>query len=302
MERISSLPLLPPRPATGHKGTFGTVLIVGGSAGDVRMIGAPALAACGAARAGAGLVQILAPAPIIDAVIGAALFAIGVAVPVASGDLMDPQAAVLSFDRIAATASSIVIGPGLGAGPAVSALALRAITQDAVPVVIDADAINELATHPEIWKDLRAPAVLTPHPGEFVRLERAVKSNSNGSIPATDDEREERCAALAQRLGAVVVLKGAGTIVSDGTRVWRCDAGHPCLATGGTGDVLAGVIGGLIAATGSPCDCFILAAIAVMAHARAGETWARTRGASAGMLATELAELIPAELECLRQA
>ncbi len=286
----------------GHKGTFGTVLIVGGSAGDARMIGAPVLAACGAARAGAGLIRILAPAPIIDAVIGAALFATGVAVPVAPGGLMDPQAAVLCFDRYAATASSIVIGPGFGAGPAVSALVLRAITQDAVPVVLDADAIGELATHPEIWKDLRAPAVLTPHPGEFVRLERAVGSSSSGSTPATDAEREERCATLAQRLGAVVVLKGAGTIVSDGHRMWRCEAGHPCLATGGTGDVLAGVIGGLIASADRPCDCFTLAAIAVMAHARAGETWARTRAASAGMLATELSELIPPELENLRQA
>jgi hypothetical protein len=117
--------------------------------------------------------------------------------------------------------------------------------------------------------------------------------------PTDPTQRPHAAAALARRLGCVVVLKGAGTVVSDGLRAWTCTHGHPCMATAGTGDVLAGVIGGL-AASSKGLPLYEIARIAVDVHARAGEAWALANNASAGMLAAELAAHIPALLEPLR--
>jgi NAD(P)H-hydrate epimerase len=300
MEHVTTLDALAPRPADGHKGTFGTVLIIAGNATEDRMIGAPVLAAHGAMRAGAGLVRILAPQPIINAVLTSALFATGAPLPTNQIGTLDAQHALATFDRHCRDASAVVIGPGLGTCPAAHALVLRAIAQESTPVVLDADALNILAQHPQIWKDLRAPAILTPHPGEFLRIERAL--NLAQSPLDTDDQRMQRCASIAARLGALVVLKGARTVVSDGHRIWRSTHTHACLATGGTGDVLAGVIGGLVAAAaraGGP-GLFTLAAIAVEAHARAAEAWAQLHGATAGLYALELPPLIATELEAFR--
>lgn len=293
------LPKLPPRPAHGHKGTFGTIAIIGGCCtGSRHMIGAPALAALGALRAGAGLARLVMPAPILSAGVTLAPSATGVALSVHPlTQELDTPAAVAEVDRQASTAACLAIGPGLGLGEAPRAMVLRAVQQEDTPVVVDADGLNALAEIPELWRDFRARAVLTPHPGEFRRLGAAFKISHD---PTREDTRLSGAAALAQRLGAVVVLKGSGTVVSDGQRTWRCGRGHACLATAGTGDVLTGVIAGLIAQHADVLSPYDAARLAVEAHARAGEAWARSHQASAGLLAEELAGLLPASLEALR--
>lgn len=315
------LPSFPPRDPDGHKGTFGTVAVFGGCASpSTRMIGAPALTALAALRSGAGLAKIAAPAPILDAVISLAPGATGIAVPI---DDADPERAILAheaaavIDALVTKCSCLAIGPGLGAGEGPRAAALRAVQQEETPVVVDADAINALAEIPQLTRDLRGTVVLTPHPGEFKRLVRGMGlSNSLG----IDDSREHAAQQLAQRLGCIVVLKGAGTVVTDGHRVWTNTSGNAALATGGTGDVLAGVIASFIAQfvapampsmpaalaakmpkpPGKPLDVYDAARLAVHVHGLAAQRWSESRGSDAGMLATELTAELPAALQQLR--
>ncbi|MDX2130960.1 MAG: NAD(P)H-hydrate dehydratase [Planctomycetota bacterium] len=293
--------LLPARDPDGHKGTFGTVLVVGGCCADRRwMAGAPTLAALGALRAGAGLVRVLAPDRVLPHVIGACPAAVGYAMPTdLDGDVSASDAAE-AFDRAADGADAIVIGPGLGPGPGTAAVALRGVQRDDIPIVVDADALNALAQTPDLFRDLRARAIFTPHPGEFARLASALRITHSATNPRT---RVAACQALAQRLGCVCVLKGAGTVVGDAIRAWTCGHRTPVLGTGGTGDVLAGLLGGLLAQfAGSPHALSLvdLASAGVEAHARAGERWTARHGADAGMLPTELADELPGALAELR--
>ena len=305
-----SLPTLPPRDPKGHKGTFGAVAVVGGCATEsARMLGAPALAARGAIRAGAGLARIAAPRPLLDHLLLAAPFATGVAIPVdEAGEVLAHEASAI-IDALMRESQCLVIGPGLGVGEGPRAASLRAVQQDEVPVIVDADAINNLTQVPELSRDFRAPVVLTPHPGEFRRLAAALRITIE---PRDFASREAAAEALAQRLGCIIVLKGAGTVVSDGQRTWTCGHGHPCLATGGTGDVLAGIIAGLVAQyvgirvhpklpanPSRPLDLFDAARIGVQAHALAGEAWARMHSAEAGLLPNELADSLPSILSAM---
>lgn len=349
------LPPIPHRPTTGHKGTFGTALVIGGCVGGglrPRMIGAPVLSSLAAARAGAGLVRLGMPAPLLDAALSMLPSATGLALPVdGDGDLV-PHEFAATLDAELDRADVVAIGPGLGRSHGAAMATLRAVGQDRVPVVADADALNNLADTVEFARELRAPMVITPHPGEFARLASAAGMRFDPRDPSL---REPAARELAQRLGCVVVLKGAGSIVSDGHRAWTCTAGHPCLATAGTGDVLTGLIAGLIAQfaprpeqareqrmramalarlpehlralapatasgeTGAPSgerageraggaatapslDLFDAARVGVQLHAEAGERWASSRGASAGLLATELADLLPSVIETHRGA
>lgn len=295
------------------------------------MIGAPALAGRGALRAGAGLVRLLMPAPILTAGVSSLPSATGAALPTDAQDEIIGHEAAVEFDRQASSARCVVIGPGLGSSEAGSegatALVLRASQQEEVPIVLDADGLNLLSRVPEVWRDLRARAILTPHPGEFRRLATATGITGD---PASAADRGAAAERLAQRLGVVVVLKGAGTVVSDGHRTWICTRGHPCMATGGTGDVLSGIIGALVAqfapsgtqtaisaaipekyraamaaslaktSTSQPSiDLFDCARLGVEIHARAGELWAETSGES-GLLADELADLVPKVMESMR--
>lgn len=328
MTNPSDLPPLPKRDPAGHKGTFGTVSVIGGCAGGaardgkprplaMRMIGAPALAATTALRAGAGLSRLVMPEPILSAGMVLAPCSTGIAIPVGDDGLIVPHEAAAIIDEVARTSTCLAIGPGLGRGEGARAAALRAIQQEDAPVVVDADAINALAEMPQVSRDLHAAAILTPHPGEFRTLARGMGLKNDLGLA---ESREKAAEQMAQRLSCIIVLKGAGTVVSDGTRTWTNTSGHACLAVGGTGDVLTGVIAGLVAQfvaspgpplppalrakvparTDRPLDRFDAARLAVFAHGVAAERWARSRSASAGMLATELAGEIPRALEELR--
>lgn len=320
---LAGLAMLPARSAQAHKGTAGRVTVVGGCcAGASRMVGAPAFSALGALRSGCGLVTLLTPEPITVAVLTLVPSATAVALRVdADGELLASEA-VAAFDAAIDTSNSVVIGPGMGLNGATQALALRAVKQEECPVVIDADALNALAQVPNLNLDFHARAILTPHPGEFQRLAKSLRVPGD---PIDQTKRPRAAEHLARRLGCIVVLKGFRTVVSDGLRTWVCERGHPCLATGGSGDVLAGVVAGLVAqhpparhnpymaqaaARLSPVlgggtvaavpDLFELACLGVQAHAIAGEEWARTRGASAGLVVQELADLLPQSVEGLR--
>lgn len=289
---------LPARDPRGHKGTFGTVAVIGGTCSEGRlMIGAPALAALAALRSGAGLARLVMPAPILAAGVSLCPSATGIALPV-DGDRLSPLHAAAVLDSALASATVAVIGPGLGSGPVEQQLAFRALAQGDVPVIADADALNAIAVQREYWRDLRAPAVLTPHPGEFRALAAPLSIKESPTDPAARPGAAER---LAQRLGCVVVLKGAGTVVSDGQRTWSGGQEVPALATGGTGDVLSGIIAGLIAqCPTTKRDLFSLACIAVEGHATAAKAWVAAYGASAGLVARDLCDHLPAALERFR--
>lgn len=306
-DRIESLPPLPQRPDDGHKGTFGTVGIVGGCAGMHRddefvptMLGAPALAAMGAIRAGCGLVKIAAPSPIIEQVLGLAPFATGFGLEVDHARSINASHAAPVVDELTGTCAAVVAGMGMGGSLCVAQIIARLVNQEDAPVVIDADGLNALATLPEFDREIRANAVLTPHPGEARRLMDALSIDGD---PAGDEpQRTDACARIAQRLGCVVVLKGRGTVVSDGHRVWVCERGSPALAAGGTGDVLAGVIGSIIAQTRGTdsIDLLHAAALGVQAHAIAGERWADSHEGDGGLMANELADLLPGVIGSMR--
>lgn len=277
--------------------------VVGGCcAGQVRYVGAPALAALGSLRSGCGLCRVLAPEPVIQSVLRIATSATGDALPVGSGGGIRPATAVRAVVSRAAVSHAVVVGPGFGSGAGVDAVVRRVWRGLGVPLVLDADGLNALASMGRA-KKAGGPTVITPHPGEAKRLMAALGLTGD---PTHERSRPWIAAALAQALGCVVVLKGAGTIVCDGERVYRNASGGPWLATGGTGDVLAGVIGGLLAqhvASGGSTETrevFRLAGIGVLVHGRAGDRWAKVHQATGGMLAAELAEGVAREVERLR--
>jgi NAD(P)H-hydrate epimerase len=241
------------------------------------------------------------PRPILAAGIVICPSATGVALPVdRRGEIIAHEASRL-IDAAVGESQCLVIGPGMGPGKGVQVASLRAVQQEDIPVVVDADALNALSEVPELWRDFKAAAVLTPHPGEYRRLAGSLGIKAD---PGRQPSRDDAAALLAQRLGCVVVLKGSGTVVSDGQRTWVNDTGGSELATAGTGDVLSGIIAALIAQfagiarpsmprpPGKPLDLFDAARLAVHAHGRAGELWTHKHGATAGLVALELAELV----------
>jgi len=302
------VPSLPPRAQGGHKGTFGSVLVVGGCAhAPRRMLGGAMLAARGALRAGAGRVIVAVPGPLAGDALTILPEATVVALPTdATGELI-ASASAEAIDATLAEATVVVVGPALGRSAAAGQVVMRLIAMDAAPVVVDADAIRLFAEHVDAARDLRGTVVFTPHPGEARALADAL------SLDVDCTERATRPAAaitLAQRLGAVVALKGAGTVTSDGLRTWRCDRGNAALATGGSGDVLSGIVaamlaqfGGAAAASADPRaerpGAGALTALAVEIHARAGDLWRDAHG-DAGALAHEIADLAPDAMRAMR--
>ncbi|MEN7342837.1 MAG: NAD(P)H-hydrate dehydratase [Pseudomonadota bacterium] len=257
---------LPPRTLNSHKGQFGHVLCVGGAEG---MPGAVRLSAEAALRGGAGLVTV-ATAPSHAASIVAArpeLMTQGVD----AGD---------ALDALLERATIVVCGPGLDTGDWGRSLLSRCVASGK-PMVLDADALNIASEDAGFWQMLKAPCIITPHPGEAARL--------IDSTPA--DVQSDRLAALSalqSMTGAVTVLKGAGTLVGvDGDVPSLCPFGNPGMSAPGMGDVLAGLIGALFA---QGLDAASAARIGVLVHALAGDSAARRgeRGLLAGELLPEL--------------
>lgn len=285
----TDLPVLPPRPADAHKASVGRVLVVGGS---LSMSGAPALAALGALRGGAGLVRVAVPAS-IHAIVASFQRETMVEplAEVAPGVLGDDAAGAI--EALAAASDVVVLGMGLGRAEATTRLVHDLVDRLELPLVLDADGLAALGDGPERVAARRAPTVLTPHEGEAARLLGTTSA-------AVRSDREGAATSLAARSSAVVVLKGPHTLVTDGARRWQATAGHPVLATAGTGDVLAGVLGAFLAGAlgrgGGPLDA---ARAAVHAHARAGEMLA-AQGCDRGWLACEVARNVTAATREMR--
>ena len=280
---------LPERPADAHKGTFGTVVVVAGSLG---FTGAAYLCSTAAARAGAGLVRLLV-AQGIYAILATKCTEV-MATPVQEvGPGAIGHSAQTVITRHLEASNVGLVGPGLGRDRSTWRMVVDLATSAVVPLVLDADALNALAENrkalPRVAK--RAARVMTPHPGEMGRL----VGRPTSEVQA---ERGHWAAAAAQEWGAVIVLKGSHTLVAapDG-RLSEDPHEVPALSTGGTGDVLAGVIAGLIA---QGLDPFEAAVTGVYVHAEAGHRIARRLGDS-GLLASDLLLEVPLVMQLLRK-
>jgi ADP-dependent NAD(P)H-hydrate dehydratase / NAD(P)H-hydrate epimerase len=278
---------MPARPAGAHKGTFGTVTVVAGSLG---LTGAAYLSATAAARAGAGMVRLLV-ADTIYPILAAKCTEV-MATPVAE---VAPGAighsALETVMRQVEASKAIAIGPGLGRDKSTWRLVYDVIARAKQPMVLDADALNALADNERALKRLGEGRVLTPHPGEMARL-------TGKPIADLEQDREGAARAAAAAWRAVVVLKGAHTVVAapDG-RVSVDPHEVPALATGGTGDVLSGTVAGLLA---QGLDPFAAAVTAVYVHAEAGRRVAVRQGDS-GLLASDLLGELPLVMDALRK-
>ena len=278
---------LPPRPGRAHKGDFGRLLVL---AGSLDYPGAALLTALGAMRAGAGVVRVAAAESVAARLAGS--------IPELTWMTLDEEAPGLiapgGWRRLSAEASrfdAVVVGPGLGAQPATQRRARQLIASLTQPGVVDADGLNALAGGSRWWQSTRSTLVLTPHPGEFARLT---------GEPAPEDDDAARAAAAAEAAvlwDQVVVLKGAHTVVAEpGGQTLASGIATPALATAGSGDVLAGVIGALLAAGAEP---FAAAACGVAVHGAAGLIAAERIG-TAGTMARDIAALLPEAIEQLR--
>jgi len=288
-----NIPKLPPRPHDAHKGNFGRILIVGGSTG---MIGAPALAANGALRAGAGLVTIATPATIQPTVASLAWCATSIALPYeretgcispqAIPDLLNAIIAEKRFDVVA-------LGPGLGRAVAVNELTKELVRAE-VPMVIDADGLNILS---EInWYGmLLGRCVITPHPGELARLMGRSTNQIQSDRHQAAHDAVELMTGGKPDCRAVCVLKGAGTIVTDGKQVYVNETGNPGMASGGSGDVLTGMIAALV---GQGLSCFDAAVLGVYLHGLAGDLAAEQLGQTS-LIAEDLLRYLPAAFKQL---
>jgi NAD(P)H-hydrate epimerase len=282
--------LLPERDKRGHKGAFGKLLVI---AGSLDYAGAALLVCRAAGRAGAGLVTLAVPESLQPLFAAKVIEATTMGLPEDDVEEIDPESAlarILDHDH-----DAIVVGPGLQPGLATAELVRLLLTTGddpgAAPILLDAEALRSLATLESWWDGDRRPSVLTPHAGEFARLRAGSgrEPDDDGDLASDDAARARaaRDAAVAWR--QVVVLKGAKTVIAapDG-RIAVAPFENPALASGGTGDVLAGTIGSLLAQHLAPYDA---ARLGVYLHGLAGDT-IRDRIGDSGLLASDLPDPI----------
>lgn len=279
LDEASVRALVPARDPAAHKGDAGRLLVVAGSAGKA---GAAHLALTGALRGGAGLVTLAARPEVLGPALAGRPEAMSVALP-GEGPLgMEDLGALLAATH---DVDALVIGPGIPRGSETGELLVELLLARKVPAVLDADALNALADAPALLAGLAtlpAPLVLTPHPGEMARL-------CGLSVEEVQADRLALAAAKARAWRAVVVLKGARTVVADPSGVPAVvPTGNPGLATGGTGDVLAGLCGALLA---GGCPSVDAARVAAYLHGAAGDL-AAARVGQRGLLAGDLGEAI----------
>ncbi len=274
----SPLPMLPPRKADGHKGDYGRALLVGGSRG---MSGAIAMAGLATLRSGAGLVTLAVPQSVQDVVASICPCYMTYGLPDEDGQFA--ATAADEIVKLAADSSVLALGPGLARSNELTTFAQKLYREVPLPMVVDADALFALAEDPSVLQHPGGIRVLTPHPGEFKRLV--------GKLPDTT-ERASAAAGLARHDPSgktVVVLKGHHTAVADGARFSINHTGNPGMATGGSGDVLTGIITALLAQGLAPFDA---ARLGVYVHGLAGDLAVAELG-QVSMIATDLIHFLP---------
>ena len=263
MKQIKKIPKLQARAADSHKGDYGRVLVIGGSVG---MAGAVGLAGKAALRSGAGLVTVAVPREIQDVVSSYELC------------YMTMQLELGAIVKSARDFDAIAFGPGIGVSIEARRVLEWLIRQDGLRIVVDADGLNNLVKITGWEKTLKAKLVLTPNPGEMKRLWQSVIREP---MPV---DRIEQAVNLAIHAGTVVVLKGNKTVVSDGYNYYVNNTGNPGMATGGSGDVLAGVVAALIGQGLSDFDASVLG---VYGHGKAGDRVAERCG-EVSMIASDI--------------
>jgi len=273
MKHITDLPTFPARSPEGHKGTFGRAMIVAGSRG---MSGAAILSGLAALRGGAGLVYLAIPESILDIV--AAFEPSYLTLPQSSdteGRLSSDAEDALRESAEDMTAAAI--GPGLGQSEDLASLVESLYENLSLPLVVDADGLNNLVDSKMLLEAPEHPRILTPHPGEFSRL-------CGLSIDEVQSNREEIAYYFADKSGAIVILKGPKTVVTDGERMFVNQTGNSGLATGGTGDVLTGFMTALLSQGMEPFDAACLGA---HLHGLAGD-FAASEKTEPGLIASDL--------------
>jgi len=267
------LAYLPDRKDDAHKGDFGRILLLCGSRGYT---GAAALAAMGALRCGAGLVYLGVPENIY------AIEAVKLTEPIVfplpeQGGMLSAKALPEILKRLPQM-DAVLIGCGLGKSEGTLAVTRTVLENAQCPVVVDADGINVLSQHMDILRERHYPTVLTPHAGEYARL--------GGDASGGRLESAER---FAREFGCILLLKGHHTVISDGGNSYVNQTGNPGMAVGGSGDVLAGMIAGLL---GQGLDPLAAAACGAWLHGAAGDLCAAALG-QYGMLPTDMLEVLP---------
>lgn len=278
-DRITFKTLLKRKKET-HKGDYGHILIVAGSRG---MSGAAVLCGYGALRAGAGLVTIATPGSIQSTVASGIVEAMTLPLPetprgTLHEDAIHQLVTFISKSKI----NSIVVGPGIGMDIESRMVVIGIINQVTCHGVLDADGLNQLAGNLAILKNSKGTWIMTPHPGELARLE----GKKTGDI---QKKRKQSAVNAAKKSGGICVLKGNHTVVTDGKKTIINSTGNPGMATGGSGDVLAGILGGFSA---QGLDSFEAARWGVYVHGLAGDIAVKEK-TEASLIARDIVEHIP---------
>ncbi len=279
VKKITAVPHLPPRAFDAHKGTFGKVCIVAGSVG---MSGAAALAGRAALRAGAGLVRVAVPKTILPIV--AAIEPSYTTIPLEDSAGQISKKAVSQLISAAADNDVLAFGCGVGVSPAVRSLLETLLGLDNLRMIIDADGLNNLSKIKDWPQKVKAELVVTPHPGEMARLWQGLFRDE----PPTD--RENLAVQFARQTNTTVVLKGAGTVVTNSKQIYVNTTGNPGMASAGAGDVLTGVITAL---AGQDMSDFDAAVYGVYVHGLAGDIAADELG-QISLMATDIIDALPA--------
>ena len=277
-EIVTHMPILLPRPADSNKGTFGRVLVVAGSRG---MSGAAILCASAALRGGAGLVYVALPKGILSIVAGANPCYLTVPLAEAEDGCIG-AAAKAKLLELAQANDVIAIGPGLGRSAGLTSIVSALLKHTDKPLVLDADGLNAVQGVIGRLSNRLPPPVLTPHPGEFARL-------LGSDVSKVQAHRQDLAVQFATEHRLILVLKGHGTIVTDGRRVYCNTTGNPGMATGGTGDVLTGLVAALL---GQGLDAFSAAQLGVYLHGLAGDL-ARDDLGEISLIASDLLHYLP---------
>ncbi len=279
MEIVRDIPKLKPRPCDGHKGTFGKVCLVAGSVG---MTGAAALGGKSALRAGAGLVRVATAKSALPIVAG--LEPCYTTIPLAEDSA--GRVSAKAIDAVLDTAQdndALAFGPGMGITNGLQQVLETLLQQEGLRLVVDGDGLTNLSKLNGWPARCRAQVILTPHPGEMKRVWSGLLRDP---LP---EERQEQATLLAQATHAVVALKGAGTVVTDGNRVYVNTTGNPGMGTGGTGDCLTGII---VALMGQGLDNFDATVLGVYTHGLAGDLAAERLG-QVSLIATDIIDALP---------
>lgn len=264
---------LPERLNDTHKGNYGKILLLCGSKGYT---GAAALASMGALRSGAGLVYLAVPESIYA--IEAAKLTEPVIIPLQDSCGTYSLAAVQEVLSLLQGKDAVLIGPGIGISEGSEAVVCSVLKAFDGPVILDADGINVIKSHKDLLRGRTAPTVLTPHDGEFLRLDGVLSK-----------DRVQSAMKFAQDFGIILLLKGHRTIITDGSKCYVNSTGNPGMATGGSGDVLAGIITSLIGQGIAPLEA---AACSAWLHGAAGDICAEEIG-QYGMLPTDMLNVLP---------